>query len=53
MLMRGAGRTACAPLAPWILFGYTDTLKESWNNDRQDLIAYVDQRRNETVQAAR
>jgi hypothetical protein len=36
-------------LAPWMLFGYTDTLKETWNNDRDDLIALVDQRRNEIV----
>lgn len=36
-------------LAPWILFGYTDVLKESWNHDRDDLIAHVDQRRNEVA----
>lgn len=32
-------------VAPWLLIGYTDVLKESWNNDREDLIAYVDRRR--------
>ena len=31
--------------APWMLFGYSEMLKESWNNDRDDLIAHVDGRR--------
>jgi hypothetical protein len=33
--------------APWMFFGYTEVLKESWNNDRDDLVALVDQRRKE------
>jgi hypothetical protein len=32
-------------IAPWLLAGYSQTLKESWNNDREELIALVDQRR--------
>jgi hypothetical protein len=32
-------------IAPWIIEGYSDTLKESWNADRRDFIALVDQRR--------
>jgi hypothetical protein len=32
-------------VAPWMLFGYSEVLKESWNNDREDLIAQIDQRR--------
>jgi len=30
--------------APWTFIGYTDVLKESWNNDREDLIALFDSR---------
>jgi len=35
-------------IAPWMFFGYTNALKESWNNDRDDFIAYVDQRRSQS-----
>jgi hypothetical protein len=28
--------------APWMLLGYTEALKESWNSDRQDFLAAVD-----------
>ncbi len=32
-------------VAPWMMFGYTEAAKETWNNDRADLIAAVDARR--------
>jgi hypothetical protein len=32
-------------VAPWMLVGYTDSIKESWNDDREDLIAVVDRSR--------
>jgi hypothetical protein len=32
-------------VAPWMLVGYSDSIKESWNNDRVDLIAVVDRSR--------
>jgi hypothetical protein len=32
-------------VAPWMLVGYSDSIKESWNSDREDLIALVDERR--------
>ena len=35
-------------VAPWMLVGYSDLIKESWNNDRPDLIAMVDQSRQST-----
>jgi len=28
--------------APWLLFGYSERFKETWNSDRAELIAYVD-----------
>jgi hypothetical protein len=31
--------------APWVFVGYTDALKESWNNDREDLVALSDDAR--------
>jgi len=31
--------------APWLNIGYSDTLKEAWNNDRAELIALTDNRR--------
>jgi hypothetical protein len=33
--------------APWMLTGYSNALKESWNNDREDLIALVDKARSQ------
>ena len=36
---------ALAKMAPWVLIGYTEAIKESWNNDRDDLIAHVQERR--------
>ena len=30
---------------PWLLLGYSETLKESWNSDRADLILYIDNQR--------
>jgi hypothetical protein len=35
--------------APWMYVGSSDALKESWNNDREDLIALVDRRRREGI----
>lgn len=32
-------------VAPWMLVGYSDAIKESWNNDRADLVAVVDRSR--------
>lgn len=30
---------------PWLFLGYSEALKESWNNDREDLLADLDRRR--------
>jgi len=35
--------------APWLYIGYSEVLKESWNNDRPELIAGVDHRHNEEL----
>jgi hypothetical protein len=40
-------------IAPWLLAGYSQTLKESWNNDREELIALVDQRRKQSASEIR
>jgi len=40
---------ALHPAAPWLYIGYSEVLKESWNNDRADLIAGVDHRHNEEL----
>lgn len=34
---------------PWLLMGYNDVIKESWNSDRSELIALVDARRRATA----
>lgn len=44
---------AVAEAAPWILLGYTETIKESWNNDREDLLASVERRKKELDGASR
>ena len=38
--------------APWIFAGYSEALKESWNNDRDDFIALVDEARRQNGRAA-
>lgn len=38
---------ALAERAPWALIGYTEAIKESWNNDREDLVAHVLRRKEE------
>ena len=35
---------------PWLHFGYNEVLKESWNADRSDFIAYVDERRSKLAE---
>jgi hypothetical protein len=42
-----AALLAVSAVAPWVFIGYTEALKESWNNDREDLIAVVDAARHE------
>jgi hypothetical protein len=34
--------------APWVFVGFTEALKESWNSDREDLIALVDEARQQS-----
>jgi hypothetical protein len=41
------GLDALGKVAPWMLIGYSAARKESWNNDREDLIAMVDKARRE------
>jgi hypothetical protein len=31
--------------APWLAFGYSEALKESWNADQREFIAYVEAQR--------
>jgi hypothetical protein len=37
--------TALRSAAPWAFLGYNEALKESWNQDRREFIALVEQRR--------
>jgi hypothetical protein len=39
--------------ASWLLFGYSEPLKETWNSDRAELIAYVDSIRQRAMAPAR
>lgn len=36
---------ALSEAAPWMLVGFTEAVKESWNSDREDLLAFVAERR--------
>jgi hypothetical protein len=40
-----AALAALKAAAPWVILGYNEALKESWNQDRREFLAMVDQRR--------
>jgi hypothetical protein len=37
--------------APWAPVSYNEMLKDTWNNDRADFLAYLDRQRNSPTPA--